>query len=92
MEVIGRLAEKYKMRIALALKRGRKYEDLASEQIEQLKKFLDKLDMIYINPGKKDHVYVGKKDGVSQYTQKQYLLWTLRDILEILNGNEIVSF
>ena len=44
--------------------------------------------MTYINPGKKDNVYVGKVDGKSVYVQKQYLLWTLRDTLDIINGSE----
>ena len=29
---------------------------------------------------------------MSKYVQKQYLLWTLRDILDIINENEIVGF
>ncbi|XP_066916722.1 uncharacterized protein [Clytia hemisphaerica] len=88
MEVIGSLAKKYKLRNALSKKKGRKYEDLSEEQVEWLKDFLERSDMTYINPGKKDHVYIGKIDGVSQYVQKQYLLWTLRDTLDIINGND----
>ena len=79
------------MRIALKTKVGRKHEDLTEEQIEWLKELLDRADMTYINPGKKDHVYVGKVEGLSKYIQKQYLLWMLRDILDI-HGNEIVGF
>ena len=39
-----------------------------------------------MNPGRKDHVYVGKKDGVEVYKQKRYLLWKIRDQYEIVNG------
>ena len=39
-----------------------------------------------MNPGRKDHVYVGKKDGVKVYEQKRYLLWKIRDLHEIANG------
>ena len=36
-------------------------------------------------PGKNDNVYVGKVDGERRYEQKRYLLWPMRDILNILN-------
>ena len=39
-----------------------------------------------LNPGRKDHVYIGKKDGVKVYKQKRYLLWKIRDLHEIANG------
>ena len=89
MEVIGSLAKKYKMRINLAKKRGRKYEDLTEEEVEWLKNYMERPEMTYINPGKKDNVYVGKIDGKSSFVQKQYLLWTLRDTLDIINGSEL---
>ena len=88
MEVIGSLAKKYKVRIALCKKRGRKYEDLSEEKVNWLKNYLERPEMTYINPGKKDNVYVGKVDGKSMYVQKQYLLWTLRDTLDIINGSK----
>ena len=54
---------------------------------------MDRSDMNYINPGKRDHAYVGKPEGKSQYVQKQYLLWKLIDVLYIIvSGNEIVGF
>lgn len=37
-------------------------------------------DITSINPGKRDHVYIGKFEGKSQYIQKQYLLRKLRDV------------
>ena len=55
MEVIGSLAKKYKMRIALAKKRGRKYEDLSEGEVQWLKNYLERPEMTYINPGKKDN-------------------------------------
>ena len=51
MGVIGSLAEKYKIRIALSNKKGRKYEDLSKEQIDWLNEFMDRPDMTYINKG-----------------------------------------
>ena len=86
-EIIGTLAKKYQMRIVLKEKRGRKHRDLNEDQEHWLVEFLERSDISYINPGKKDHVYVGKVGGISQYVQKQYLLWTLRDLLDIINGN-----
>ena len=48
--------------------------------------------MTYINPGKRDHIYIGKFEGRSQNVQKRNLLWKLRNVLDIVNGNEIVGF
>ena len=39
-----------------------------------------------MNPGRKNHVYVGKKDGVKMYEQKRYFLWKIRDFHEIASG------
>ena len=39
-----------------------------------------------IAPGKKDHVYKGKRDGVKIFETKRFLLWTLRDLHDSLNG------
>ena len=40
-------------------------------------------DITSVNPGKKDHVYIGKFEGKSQYIQKQYFLRKLRDVLDM---------
>ena len=45
-----------------------------------------------MNPGKKDNVYVGKSNGQRQYKQKRYLLWPIRDLLNILNTPENNSY
>ena len=36
-------------------------------------------------PGRKDHVYVGKIAGERRYKQHLYLLWNLRNLLDIIN-------
>ena len=41
-----------------------------------------------MNPDKKDNVYVRKADGERRYEQKQYLLWPMRDIINILNMSD----
>ena len=33
-------------------------------------------------------MYIRKLDGESKYKQKQYLLWSLREIKSIINGND----
>ena len=49
-------------------------------------KLLDKPDITYVTPGRKDYRYVGKGDGKNRYVQKQNLMWTLNDLLNIANG------
>ena len=88
-EVIKGLASKYKLRIQFNnKKRGRTEKVINDEQTAYLDEFFERPDITYINPGRKDHVYLGKVDGEKTYAQKRYLLWTLRELFEILNGEE----
>ena len=41
-----------------------------------------------MKPGKNDH-YTKKVNGEKTHGQKRYLLWPLRDILDMLNGSDI---
>ena len=51
-------------------------------------KFLEGADISYTMPGRKGQVYVGKdKDGKSLYPAK-HLLWTLSDLLDLLNNSD----
>ena len=50
--------------------------------------FLSRSDMTDTNPGRQVHVYIGRVDGERKYLPRQYLLWTLRDLLDIINGTE----
>ena len=63
----------------------RPQRSLTEEQKQWLRKTLDRADLSMINPGKKDNIYIGKVDGERRYEQKWYLLWPMRDILNILN-------
>ena len=47
---------------------------------------LGRSDLTYTNPGRADNVYIGKIDGERQYLPRQYLLWSLKDLHDILNG------
>ena len=46
---------------------------LTESEKEWHKNALDKPDITYVTPGLKDHRYVGKVDGKSQYVQKRHL-------------------
>ena len=72
-------------------KRGKKKDELSDEELKWLKEFLDHPNITYMNPGRKDHVYVGQKDGVKVYEQKRYLLWKIRDLHEIANGGIVIE-
>lgn len=87
VEVIGNLAKKYEIKIDLGPKRGRKLIEMSEENVAWLTNILERSDITYMNPGKNDNVYIGKVDGISQFVQKQYLLWTIRDLLGIINGS-----
>ena len=87
-EVIGNLAKKYNLKVKLIEPQGRKSKILSPEQDQWLTDFLERPEMSYTNPGRKDNVYIGKTDGIRQYVQKKYILWTLRDALGIINNED----
>ena len=79
-EVIGSLAKKFKLSIAVAKnKTGRKKNELSQEEREPLENFLERADIFYTTPGRHDTVYVRMNHGKRQYKQKRYLLWKIRD-------------
>ena len=49
---------------------------------------MDRPEISYMKPGKKDH-YTKKVNGEKSHGQKRYLLWPLRDILDMLNESDI---
>ena len=44
-------------------KGGRKAKELTDEEKQWIRYSLDRADLTYVNPGRKDHVYIMKKDG-----------------------------
>ena len=74
-EVISALANKFKLRInPIQSKAGRPKSELTESEKEWLKNFLDKPDITYVTTGQKDHRYVRKVGGKSQYVQKRSLI------------------
>ena len=48
--------------------------------------FLEGPDLSYCKPGRADTVYCGKNDrGDEIYKSKRYLLWTIKDMVELFN-------
>ena len=70
-------------------KSGRPKDILYKEEEEWVLEALDRPAISYINPGKNDNVYLGKINGKKKYEQKQYFLWPLKDIIDVLNDSEL---
>ena len=91
-EVIEKLAEKYKVTFNFKKSaRGRPRKDLNKEEKRRLNKFLAQADLTYTNPGRKDNVYIGKENRERICKQRLYLLWNLRDIIDIANGTKKIE-
>ena len=73
-EVIEKLVEKYHVKIPFNTKRGRPRKDLNEEEKKWLETFFSHREVSCTNPGRKEHVHVGKIDGESCYKQRLYLL------------------
>ena len=62
-EVISALANKFELRIKpTQSKAGRPKNELTESEKEWLKNFLDKPDITYVTPGRKDRHYIAKVD------------------------------
>ena len=53
--------------------------------------FLNRVDISYATPGRKDNVYLGMFQKVKKYAQKRYLLWTISELRSILNGTKLLA-
>ena len=42
-------------------KSGRKAKELTDEEKQWIRYNLDRADLTYVNPGRKDYIYIGKK-------------------------------
>ena len=73
-KIIEKLVEKYHVKIPFNTKRGRPRKDLNEEEKKWLETFFSHREVSCTNPGRKEHVHVGKIDGESCYKQRLYLL------------------
>ena len=86
------MANKFKLRIKPnQSKVGKPKNELNESEKEWLKNVLDKSDISYVTPGRKDLRYIGKVDGKNQYFQKRYLMWRLNNILNIASGSSLIK-
>lgn len=72
-------------------KRGRPLKDSTAEEEEWLAEFFQRPEITKHSPRRKDNVYVGKVDGERRYLQVRYLLWTIREVLSIANGSDVLE-
>ena len=70
------------------MKRGRKNRRLTEDQENFFLDVFELSDMTYTAPGRKDNICVGKVDGEKTFVQKRYLIWNLREALNITNTGE----
>ena len=90
-EIVQSLSKKFSLRINFATKKpGRSVNKLSADEIEWLLEFMERPDVTYTNPGRKDQRYIGKENGKSKFIPIHYLLWTLRDLLDMVNGCSLV--
>ena len=88
MEIVKSLAKQFKLKIKYdnQPKVGRPKNNLAGDEVEWLRVFFERPDITYTLLGMKDQKYTGKLNGESTLVQRRYLLWTLGEIVDILNG------
>ena len=90
-EIVQSLSKKFNLRINLATKKlGRPVNELSADEIEWLLEFMERPDVTYTNPGRKDQRYIGKENGKSKFVPICYLMWTRRDLLDMVNGYSLV--
>ena len=69
-EVTGILIKKLNLCIAVHNQSGRKKNKLSEEEEEWIENFLERSNITYTTPGKRDTFYVGMDDGKREYKQK----------------------
>ena len=91
LETVQSLSKKFNLSINLATKKpGRPVNKLSADEIEWLLEFMERPDVTYTNAGRKDQRYIGKENGKSKFVLIRYLLWTLRDLLDMVNECSLI--
>ena len=86
-KIVQSLSQKFNLWTVLNSKKpGRPENDLSEYEVEWLCQFKDRLTITHSNTWKKDQRYIGKENGKIKFVPICYLLWTIRDLLEIING------
>ena len=86
-KIVQSLSQKFNLWTVLKSKKpGRPENDLSEYEVEWLCQFTDRLTITHSNTWKKDQRYIGKENGKIKFVPICYLLWTIRDLLEIING------
>ena len=78
VEIIQILASKYQIRIKMHENRGRPRKELSEERKDWMIEFLSRNDMTHTSPCRQNN-------GERKYLPRQCLLWTLKDLLDIVN-------
>ena len=79
IEVTGTLVKKFKLRITVHNKSGRKKIELNEEEETWIENFLERSGITYTFPGRADTVYVGMDDSKREYKLKRYIFWKLHN-------------
>ena len=82
--MLHEIINKFCVHFDFKAKRKKKKDELTDDGLKWLKEY--RPDISCMNAGRKDHMYVGKKDGVKVYEQNRYLLQKIRDLHEIANS------
>ena len=60
--------------------------NLSEAKVERLCQFMNRPNITCKNAGKKNQRYTGKEDSKSKFVPICYHIWTIIDLLEIING------
>ena len=77
--LIGTFANK--SNVAACNKSGNKKNELREQKEEWIENLIERSDIAYATPGRRDTIYIGIDGGKREYKQKRHLLWKLRDLL-----------
>ena len=80
-----------KVKVKFCEKVGRKNNVLSDLEQQWVEEFLNRADISYTTPGRRDNVYLGVVNKVKKFAQKRYLLWKIRDIFDMINGSKVME-
>ena len=92
VEIIQSLASKYQIRVKIHENRGHPRKELSEGKKDWVMiESLSRNGITHANPGCQDNIDIAKVDGERNDLPRQYLLWILKDFLDIINGCELHS-